>query len=774
MRCVHTRSGLLTGMAAAGFVGLTGCAGLGLTSGEPGQPAGAGRHFEVASSMPVPHAATPMRQRDVERALLAAVRQDLAPLLPALGWDGPAGRAMVDRVLAAAFSERLRIARDPADRQFLDLREGDAGAARTVRRWFERVHALATSRQFGDKGGFWPETNGVVGELPDGPLLRLAIALQSDWLGSWMLDLGTAKGTMDGPPGDAAHADRAARTEACRQRAAELIAGSLAGAAADPRCAGERVRLIGLLITWLDLRELDGPTFARAADLYDARPDADPWIGALFRGVVELDRARRARGDGPFAAVPPERAGSFQAGLNDAYASLARAHRLAPHRPEAASLLVHQALGTTDPGHETQEYWFQLATAADPTWCHAYRSLLYGTLDRWGGDDRRRLSLLRRLRAAADLEGGAPAAMLAPVLMNMAAQDESGVLSNRMFIDGVIDCLRAAAARAGEVDPDEAWSLAAVAARRARRADVLWSLFDEPHRRYVRSDLEGLDLPYESIERWALVRHPTLGAAFAAAESALERGDMAEAGRRASEVAMAAERSPSLRSAAEGIAAVAGLESRLAEGESVDLAQPALRSGWSGSPARLERAFDGGPGVLLSRVDLPSGDAGRLSFALPLRGRYRLEMDLEFTGPSAPMQGEARAWLRIAEPARAGEAPRGVVFMIGRSTVQVMGAPGASRSKAGRPMGLKSPPRTLVIDVDGARAVVLVDGRVWDVIGEAPPPAGSGRPAAPGNIAGRLHLENVTLGTEASLRFASIRLSRPVAPLEHATIAPEP
>ncbi|MGQ0628303.1 MAG: hypothetical protein ACT4PL_09430, partial [Phycisphaerales bacterium] len=409
---------------------------------EPQNPPRAAESAAAPARTPVGAQPLPL-----DAALVAEVRRGLQPLLPALGWDTPQGRAMVDRILPAAFSERLRVEPDAAERRLAMATDETPPTLQAVKRWFDRCYWDATTRKFSKMGGAWPQEVGVINPLPDDPALRMVVALQADWLGMTGYaerrgDTGNSKGSMDGPESPEKQAARAKTIAECRAEGAALIADALARAVASPGFAGERVQLLGLLIVRLDRRDFDSATHLRAADLYAARADADPWLAALYRGVVLLDRAWLARGDGTLSETTPEQLARFQPGLDESYGPLSEAHRLAPHRPHAAGVLIRQALGTSNPRHETAEYWFQLATDADPLWFDAYNRLTYSTLDRWGGTARDRLSLLRRMQHASRLPGGGAIGMLAPGLLAVSREDDPDIMSDKALLEEFQACLR--------------------------------------------------------------------------------------------------------------------------------------------------------------------------------------------------------------------------------------------------------------------------------------------------------------------------------------------
>jgi hypothetical protein len=737
-----------------------------------------------------PAAHTAIRQSWIEAQLVAEIRRGLDPLFPSLGWNTPQGRTMVDRVLPAAFSERLRVEPDAAERRLAMATDETPPTLQAVKRWFDRCYWDATTREFSDMGGAWPQKPGIIDSLPDDPALRVVIAMQTDWLGAWGLDDAPrfkikSKGTMDGPESPEKQAARAGAIAACREEGAALLADALARAVVSPSFAGERVQLLGLLVVRLDRREYDTATHLRAADLYAARADADPWLASLYRGVVLLDRAWLARGDDTIGTTTPEQLARFRSGLDECYAPLSEAHRLAPHRPHAAGVLVRQALGTSNPRHETTEYWFQLATAADPTWFDAYNRLTYTTLDRWGGTARDRLSLLRRMQRAALQPGGGAIAMLAPGLLKFARKDDADVMADRATLEEFQACLRplwknadaGTAARTG-VDPDEAWSLALVIARQARDAAGALAILDEPGRKFVTPDSDDLKATWTDISRWALERHPGDGPAYKQMNAAVASGDLVKAAMLATDLAASA-KSPRTAEAARGVLAVCDLDRRLAAGETIDIAGPALRPFWNGNAGVLAKCFSG-EAISLANVAVASGESTRTSFPVRLSGRYRVEVEIQLPPRDPKMSMGPYVWFDLGPEPRDPKGDRRVVrLMAANDQFQMMGGIKSQRREQNLGIARKEPLQQLVIDADGPRAHVYLNGALWDKVEAVVPPAAPRRaysPPAPPPvepvIGGVFGVDTYAANPDGRITITAIRISRPTEPLVEKPLEP--
>lgn len=730
-----------------------------------------------------PAAPAAIRQSWIEAELVAEIRRGLDPLLPSLGWDTPQGRTMVDRTLPAAFSERLRVEPDATERRLAMATDATPAELQAVKRWFDRCYGDATTREFSDMGGAWPQTPGVIDPLPEDPALRIVIAMQTDWLGVWGLADAPrfkikSKGTMDGSESPEQQAARAGTIAACREEGAALIADALARAVASPRFAGERVQLLGLLIVRLDCRYFDTATHLRAADLYAARADADPWLAALYRGVVLHERAWRARGTEYADKTTPEQFARFQAGLDECYGPLTEAHRLAPHLPHAAGVLIHQALGTSNPRHETPEYWFQLAAAADPTWIDAYNRLTYTTLDRWGGTARDRLSLLRRMQHAARQPGGGAIGMLAPGLLKTIREDDSAIMADPATLEEFQACLRplwknadaTTAARTG-VDPDEAWSLSLIIARQARDAAGAWAILDELGRTFVAPDSDDFKATWTDISRWALERHPSDGPAYKQMNAAVASGDLAKAATLATDLAAAA-KSPRTAEAARGVLAVCDLDRRLAAGETIDIAGPLVRSFWTGNAAVLAKCFTG-EAISLTNIAVASEESTRVAFPIRLSGRYRIEVELRLPPRAPKMSMGPYVWFDFGPEPRDPRGDRRVVrLMASNEQFQMLGGIKSQRRRQNLGIARREPLQQLVIDVDSPRAHVYLNGALWDVFEAVAPPTATGgaySPPAPPPvepvIGGVFGIDTYAANPDHGITITAIRISRPAGPL---------
>jgi hypothetical protein len=724
-----------------------------------------------------------IRQAWIETQLTAEVRRGLEPLLPSLGWDTPQGRAMVDRVLPAAFSERLRVEPDAAERRLAMATDETPPNLQAVKRWFDRCYWDATTRGFSGMGGAWPQKPGVIDPLPDDPALRVVIAMQTDWLGVWGLADAPrfklkSKGTMDGPESPEKQAARLGSIAACRDEGAALIADALARAVASPAFAGERVQLLGLLIVRLDDRYFDTATHLRAADLYAARADANPWLAALYRGVVLQEGAWLARGSDYADKTTPEQFARFQKGLDECYGPLSEAHRLAPHRPHAAGVLIRQALGTNNTRHVTPEYWFQLAAAADPTWFEAYDHLTYTTLDRWGGTARDRLSMLGRMQRASLQPGGGAIAMLAPGLLKFAREDDADLMADPAMLEEFQACLRplwknadAGTAAMSGVDPDEAWSLALILARQSRDVAGAWAILDEQGRRFITPDDDEFKMGWSDIERWALERHPSDGPAYKQMNAVITAGDLSKAAAIATDL-LAAAKSLRTANAARATLALCDLDRRLAAGDTINLLASDLRPFWNGNAAVLSKCFAGQP-ITLTNIAAASGESMRVAFPIRLSGRYRIEVELQLPPRAPKMSGGPYVWFDLGPEPRDPKGDRRVVrFMAANEQFQMMGGMKSQRREQNLGIARKEPLHQLVIDVDSPRAHIILNGNLWDVFeAVAPPPeprgAYSPKPPPPVEpaISGVFGIDNYAATPDQGITITAIRITRPTEPL---------
>lgn len=727
----------------------------------------------------------------VEQELAREVLHALEPNLGKMGLDSPEGRELVARIVPAAMSERMRVEAKASEQTMLFVRETDAPEWREVKKWLEELHGEATSRAFTTPGGSWPVNSGVVGPLPDDPVLRVMLALQMDWLGVYANYVDDPnpkpapkdnkkrrslaeemaerqpprKAPMDGPETPEQLAEYAAKIAACRETSATLISDALAQAVASPAFEGERIQLLGLVVVRLTDRDFDRPTHLRAAELYAARPDADRWLANLYRGIVLLEMAWDARGHAYAAETSQEQFAEFQQGLDACYEPLKAAYASAPRRPHTLGPLISQALGSRNPAHEPPEHWFEIAVKVDPTWSDAVRAMTSVVLDRWGGDPEDRVRLIRRLQEASRVRGGGAIAMRAPDLLYRALEDNPGLKEDAKWSLEYQTCLQPLWINSTEdtasftgVDPDEAWSMALVCAIMAGDVITTWAVLDEPGHRFIPSDAGAFTMTYADVERWAMVRHPTDGAKYREMWNALVRSDIDSAAIVADDLAKTT-KSPRMAEAAQRVLATRAVGTRLDAGETIDLLEPSLRVMWQGAPSLLAASVRDPDGLTLERVVLGAGEEDELRFPLALKGRLRIEMEVELPPRQTP--SEARLTVRMSNP-MSKDAPASLKVFVFNTSIQSMMGDRARRSREGFPLKIAGEKHTIVIEADGPRGCLLVDGKVWDVY--EPSPA-LGKAKTPPAIEGLLGVSGVLPQPDASIRIRSIRVFRPAEPL---------
>ncbi|MFN7022299.1 MAG: hypothetical protein ACK4WH_13355, partial [Phycisphaerales bacterium] len=333
------------------------------------------------------------------------------------------------------------------------------------------------------------------------------------------------------------------------------------------------------------------------------------------------------------------------------------------------------------------------------------------------------------------------------------------------------------AARTG-VDPDEAWSLALVIARQAREAAGALAILDEPGRKFVTPDSDDFKATWTDISRWALERHPGDGPAYKQMNAAVASGDLTKAATLATDL-VAAAKSPRTAEAARSVLAVCDLDRRLTAGETIDIAGPALRPFWNGNAAVLAKCFSGEP-IALTNIAVASGESTRVAFPIRLSGRYRIEVELQLPPRAPKMSMGPYVWFDLGPEPRDPKGDRRVVrLMASNEQFQMMGGIKSQRREQNLGIARKEPLQRLVIDADGPRAHVYLNGTLWDVFeAVAPPtaPRGAYSPPAPPPvepvIGGVLGIDTYAANPNERITITAIRVSRPSEPLVDRPLGP--
>ena len=709
---------------------------------------------DVTLSTAVQTSPTIIRQPWLEDQLVAELRHGLEPMLPALGLDSMEGRRFLDQVLPAAFSEQLRVSHRLDD---IDLRSGEANATPeigAVRRWIENCETLATRRTSNTFGGSSSSRPFVVDPLPEDPALRIVLAMQTDWLDDSAENKTTAEllrvSASRRPRGESPE-QKEARERAVmapREEAPPLIADALAKAVASERFSGERIQMIGLLIVRMSSRRYDIPTHLRAAQLYAARPDADPWLASLYLGTILSDKAWLARGEKFASETSPDQFAALHAGLDLAYEQLVKAHQIAPHRPHAAGVLVGQALGSSNPAHEAPWYWFREALRADPTWSGAFRPMNNVVLRRWGGSADDRLALIRERQRAA-LEPGSGSIAMSAWVPIMAQEDDGRQSAARLFEETLVG-LRPLWKDADEstvvrtrVEPNDAWSLALVLACQSGNVAAATELLEEKGRTYAeRTDPDFLEISidWDHLLNWSLARHPSDGELFLKMNAAFAKDDWDATVQHATAL-LATAKSWRAAEFAKSTLLAADASRRFGAGESVDLVARQFRDGWDTDPPFRERLLGAEP-ITLAHQKRHGGFRGDAIFPLRLDGRFRLEMDLRCEALPRDQTGSAGpsfALQFVDSDRRINASDHSVTFdgsrelyidhddarqesfglFVRRGSVQGMRA--ASSRPRGSPQAASGYPTSIVIDVEGSIAHVFLDGVLFDILTWTPP-----------------------------------------------------
>jgi hypothetical protein len=794
------------------LLAITAASVLGCTA-NPGSPSQTASETAADSSQ-APAAVSPaiIREPWLEDQLVAELRHGLEPLLPDLGLDNPEGRRTLDRVLPAAFSTSYRVHRDPEEVRALMWRKDSTQQVKVVKQWLGFCESLATSRKASQFGGLRPTTAFVVEPLPEDPALGVVFALQTEWMGaranstSEQLAKAAAEAKRQNEAPEVTKA-RAQTMMSSRDEAPPLISDALAKAVASERFAGERIQMIGLLIVRLDKRSFDNPTHLRAAQLYAARPDADPWLASLYLGTVLQAKAWLARGDRYVSETSPEQFRALHQELDLAYEQLAKAHAIAPHRPHAAGLLVTQAMGTTNPAHEAPGFWFDQALKADPTWTDAFTRMGTAVLQRWGGSSDDRLAIARLIQQAARQPGSGSIAISARRLMALALE-EGGISANERLAEEVLAALRPlwkdadeSTAKRTRVDPDDAWSLALVIACQSRNVAAACDLLEEKGRLYARRDDFdlNLDVDWDQLLTWTLERHPSDGALFRQMNAAFGAGDWDTTVKHATTLAATAKNWRAAE-AANAMLVTAEAARRFAAGETIDLIAPEFRDAWRVSEASREQVL-GGASIAFTRPTERKGFRDDASFPMRLAGRFRMEIDLSYDLPAvdipaldnlvvlslrlvdidhssgigreSTMSGKESAEIQRRYSSAVRDA---FALSVGRRGIFSRNTK-SSLAERKTEVALTDLPRSVVIDVEGSGAHILIDGQLFDIV-EWVPPSKSSRSSRRnsntaqygGGIEGDLTLGAANFWRNQFVFIDSIRVTRVSEPLPRRTL----
>ncbi|QQS09916.1 MAG: hypothetical protein IPK69_04655 [Phycisphaerales bacterium] len=580
------------------------------------------------------------------------------------------------------------------------------------------------------------EKTASMGDLTRSSLLRLAIVLSAESTSNLarMDDRRGGKGavTRKKDESDEERTSRYIQEDLERvKKLAPVIVDAIDSAVHDPRFQGERIRVVASLIAdYLD-DDLDAVCYLEAARLYAELDGADPWMAAYFDGVVKLYSAWSARGSADASETLEVEFKAMQMFMDGAYASLRRAHELAPHRPHAATELISLATGSTNNSHETPEFWFQLATRADPLYAAAYSRLASSKLDRWGGSPRDRVSLLRRVEEAVKLDGGERIALVALGLADRASMDAGSISRDtgerrrgslpKETLTAYTDCLRPLWGhdRPG-IDRNTSWTLALAQAWLISEPIARDELLELTDRTYVPLDSDTFNFDINGVRRWVLRFGSDIRQEVTKIDRLEREGKWSEA-LTATATLHTNSTSHSIRWALEERLTIQEFYIALDAGETIDLLSLRLRPVWEGRCDWIDDPQASTSVLDLSRV-IPMVPVGASAFSqLWLTGRVRIDCEVRIKPNPAPTKYSPASSISIG--LKPGVNPRaGTPYFsttIRQDDVRLSPPISTAKRKDNQyttdsfkidPVG--EPDRHIILDIDQSRAMLIVDGVV--------------------------------------------------------------
>lgn len=127
-------------------------------------------------------------------------------------------------------------------------------------------------------------------------------------------------------------------------------------------------------------------TFWAEVTLGAERPQVDPWLSLMVRGINEKNLAWKSRGGKWGHEVGPEQWKGFTEHLALARRHLSDAHALRPDLPVAATEMI--AIAMADDRDDPRR-WFDLAVAAQFDHKPAYEAMIWALMPRWRGSHAR-------------------------------------------------------------------------------------------------------------------------------------------------------------------------------------------------------------------------------------------------------------------------------------------------------------------------------------------------------------------------------------------------
>ncbi len=443
-------------------------------------------------------------------------------MLPELQVDSPATRGAAGKIAAALLAPGSQVNLTGDERQILALKAVPRHVP-TID-WLRGLSITQASvgwTTWRIRTPLWPGH-----ELPSGRLLRLLVALRVDFgsvIAEQQANLGKSEYYNDADWAKIQGARKSALDSAPEH--ARLIADAVAGVAEDPDFGADGPRIAALLLGLRDFDSSECAAFEQAAAQYALSPGADPWLSQLFLGRAAICRAWADRGSGFVWETTEDQFASFQKGLDRAFEHLIEAHRLHPDRPDAAAMLVTVAMGGGSPAHLTPEYWFERASASDPSGHAAYHALALATLPRWGGDAAAATAFFRRVADASDAGNRLANAMVE--WLPLFHDDDQELLAAPAFAAAIVDALRPAfTPTPAGADPSAARSVALAVAFLAKDVGAMQDAIGDGNWEYRSPDPKIFTSSWLEMVQFVDAKNTVYGPSLDKARSAMRRGDV--------------------------------------------------------------------------------------------------------------------------------------------------------------------------------------------------------------------------------------------------------
>jgi hypothetical protein len=142
-------------------------------------------------------------------------------------------------------------------------------------------------------------------------------------------------------------------------------------------------------IMWVIYRNLLRSWFPTAQEEFvndlQARPNTDPWLLGMARGMQLDDYAWQRRGTDWAYKVSPDDWNAFMKAALQSYGAYKQAYEAHPEYPEACDMLLDGVTATGDATGDNPREWFDRGVADCFDYMPLYGDLLNALLPRWGG-----------------------------------------------------------------------------------------------------------------------------------------------------------------------------------------------------------------------------------------------------------------------------------------------------------------------------------------------------------------------------------------------------